>query len=487
MMMPAFSFPIGTMVFKAAFYASLLCVMSVVQAQTITLEAVLKSVTSQYPPYLIALIERDIAAGRLRQASGAFDLNFKTSGSFNPTGYYDGSSGDFVFDQPLPFLGGNVFAGYRISSGSLADYDKNRTLLDGELRAGIRLNLLRDSSIDSRRATLWKARLDQEIADPFIQRQHLDIVRTAMRSYYNWVAMGLRLGVTENLVRIAKDRESSIAELAQKGQLAPIVKVDNERLVISRQLTAVQARRRFEAASIELSLFYRDTNDDPVVITRHHLPDRFPKAFMPIESKVGPATTAAFTLRPELLRIRLVQEKFGIDRQLAKNNLMPNIDLTASVSENLGTGPYKDRKQTESSVGLEFRLPLQRNEAQGRLQTIDAELERLSNDAKFARERIVAEIRDAWSATKAAHEQIGQTSRNVELAVQLEQAEAKRLEQGATDLLALQIREQATFDGRLLEVDAQAEYFRAQADYEAATATKLLNWKSALTQKPGSN
>ncbi|MCX6854036.1 MAG: TolC family protein, partial [Verrucomicrobia bacterium] len=206
----------------------------------------------------------------------------------------------------------------------------------------------------------------------------------------------------------------------------------------------------------------------------------------PMESKVGPATMAAFTLRPELLRIRLVQEKFGIDRQLAKNNLMPNLDLTASVSENLGPGPYKDRKETESMVGLEFRVPLQRNEAKGRLQTVEAELERLSNDAKFARERIVAEIRDAWSAIRAAHEQIGQTARNVELAVQLEQAEAKRFEQGATDLLALQIREQATFDGRLLEVDAQAEYFRSQADYEAATASKLSSWKSTLKKEPAS-
>jgi outer membrane protein TolC len=463
-----------------------LLVCTAARAETITLEAVLKSVTGQYPPYLIALIERDIAAGRLRQASGAFDLNFRASGSFNPTGYYDGSSGDFVFDQALPFWGGNVFAGYKISSGSLADYDKSRTLLDGELRAGIRLNLLRDSTIDARRANLWKARLDQDIADPFIQRQHLDIVRTAMRSYYNWIAMGLRLGVTENLVRIAKDRESAISELAQKGQVAPIVKVDNERLVISRQLTAVQARRRFEAASIELSLFYRDAQDDPVIITRQHLPSRFPKAPAPAESKVGPATMAAFTLRPELLRIRLVQEKFGIDRQLAKNNLLPNLDLTASVSENLGTGPYKDRKETESTVGLEFRVPLQRNEAKGRLQTVEAELERLSNDAKFARERIVAEIRDAWSAIRAAHEQIGQTARNVELAVQLEQAEAKRFEQGATDLLALQIREQATFDGRLLEVDAQAEYFRSQADYEAATAAKLASWKGSLPAKPES-
>jgi outer membrane protein TolC len=184
-------------------------------------------------------------------------------------------------------------------------------------------------------------------------------------------------------------------------------------------------------------------------------------------------------LRPELRRIRLVAEKFGIDERLAKNNLLPNLDLTATVSENLGGGPYKDRERTESAIGLEFRVPLQRNEAKGRLEVITAELQRLDADAKFARERIVAEVRDAWSAIKAAHEQIGMTKRNVELAVLLEDAERKRFEQGAADLFALQIREQATFDARLLEVDARAEYFRSQADYEASTAMKL----QALSQR----
>lgn len=442
--------------------------------EPITHSAVIRSVTSQYPPYLMALIERDIAAGRLRQAQGAFDLSFLAKGSFNPTGYYDGSNGDFIFDQPLPFWGGNVFAGYKISSGSLADYDKNRTLLDGELRAGLRVNLLRDGPIDSRRAALWKARLDQEIADPFIQRQHLDIIRPATRAYYNWLAMGKRYNVSENLLRIAKDRETAIAELVEKGQVAPIVKVDNERLVISRQLNLVQARRRFEAAAIELSLFYRDERDEPRIITRDHLPALFPKTSPVSEKEVGPAISQSFVKRPELRRIGLVMEKLGIDQKLAKNALLPNLDLTASVSENLGPGPYKDRKETETSIGIEFKVPLQRNEAKGRLQTISAELERLTADAKFARERIVTEIRDAYSAITAAHEQISQTKRNVELAVQLEQAESKRFEQGATDLFALQIREQATFDGRLLEIDAQAEFFRAQADYEAATAQKTI-------------
>jgi outer membrane protein TolC len=452
---------------------SLLILRPALSADALSLGAVIDSVTSKYPPYLMALIERDIAAGRLRQAKGSFDLNFLGRSQFNPDSYYDGNATDFVFDQPLPFWGGNVFAGYRVSSGFLADYDKTRTQTDGELRAGLKLNLLRDGRIDKRRADLWKARLDQEIADPFIQRQQLDIVRAATRSYYNWIAMGLRFQITEELLRIAKDRDVGIAEQAKKGLIAPIIKVDNERLVISRQIAVVQARRRFEAAGIELSLFHRDEQDEPKIPARHQLPSGFPKTIEPQEAETGPAILNAFSLRPEIRRIRLVQEKWGIDQRLARNNLLPNLDIAASVNQSLGNGPYKDVERTESQVGIEFRVPLQRNEAKGRLQTIDAELERLRNDEQFARDRIVAEIRDAFSGLKAAHEQIGQTRRNVELAKVLEDAEAVRLKQGATDLLALQIREQAAFDAKLLEVDAQADYFRNQAEYEAATAIKL--------------
>jgi outer membrane protein TolC len=461
---------------------SILMLCPALSAEALSLGTVIDSVTSKYPPYLMALIERDVAAGRLRQAKGSFDLNFLGSTYFNPESYYDGNVADFVFDQPLPFWGGNVFAGYRVSSGFLADYDKNRTQTDGELRAGLKVNLLRDGRIDKRRADLWKARLDQEIADPFIQRQQLDMVRAATRSYYNWIAMGLRYQITEELLRIAKDRDVGIAEQAKKGLIAPIIKVDNERLVISRQIAVVQARRRFEAAGIELSLFHRDDQDEPKIPARHQLPSGFPKIINLDENKMGTAIVNAFSLRPEIRRIRLVQEKWGIDQRLARNNLLPNLDVSASVNQSIGDGPYKDLERTESQVGIEFRVPLQRNEAKGRLQTIEAELERLRNDEQFARDRIVAEIRDAFSGLKAAQEQIGQTSRNVELAKILEEAEATRLKQGATDLLALQIREQAAFDARLLEVDAQAEYFRNQAEYEAATAVKLQSILKPITR-----
>jgi hypothetical protein len=58
----------------------------------------------------------------------------------------------------------------------------------------------------------------------------------------------------------------------------------------------------------------------------------------------------------------------------------------------------------------------------------------------------------------------------VQLARELEQAEASRFEEGATDLLALQIREQATFDAQWQEVDANFALYRALADYQAAVA-----------------
>jgi outer membrane protein TolC len=437
-------------------------------ANPLLLPEVLASVQTQYPPYLAALIEQDIANGRARSALGAFDLNLNTGGSFNPAGYYDGQSGYATLEQPLSFWGGSVYGGYRMSSGFLPNYNKDRTGVDGEAILGFRIPLLRDGSIDRRRATLFQAQLDQQLADPLILRQHLDFIRAATIGYYSWLAAGHRLGLAEELLRIAKDRDSAIAEQVKRGASAPIVQVDNQRLVVSRQIAVVQALRRFQATAIELSLFHRSRADDqPIVSPRARLPKAFPAHPEPDANQLVGDIAKAAIFRPELRRIELTIEKAQIDRSLAKNNLLPNIDI--GVQANQGNGS-KDIEPTEIEAKIEFKMPLQRREAKGRLETIDAQIERLGNDKKFARDRIAADVRDAYSAITAAYDQLKQTRLNVYLSQQLEAAENERLKQGATDLLALQIREQATFDAKVLEVEAQAEYFRSRANYRAATA-----------------
>jgi len=81
-------------IFQFSVFSSQFSILSAAEKpKTLLLGEVLASVQSQYPPYLAALIEQDIANGRVRQAQGAFDLNLNAGGSMNLAGYYDGRTG----------------------------------------------------------------------------------------------------------------------------------------------------------------------------------------------------------------------------------------------------------------------------------------------------------------------------------------------------------------------------------------------------------
>lgn len=440
-------------------------------AGPLQLGEVLASVTNQYPPLLAALIERDIAAGRLRSAQGVFDFQTFAKGFATPSGYYNSWTLDAGFEQFLGIWGATVFGGYRLSRGdALPDYNKNRTESSGEPRIGLRIPLLRDGSIDRRRAAVLKARLDQELADPFILRQQLDFIRAATVAYYNWVASGQRLQLAESLLRVANERGQALTNQSTAGLVPRIILTDNQRLIVSRELAVVQARRRFEMAALALSLFLRDGLDNPVVAARERLPAALPEVGPPDGGRVPVDIETALVARPEARRIRLSLNKAEVDRRLARNALLPNLDAGIQASKDFGDDRYKDLGEFELEVGAEFKMPLQRRDAQGRLQEAEAAIERLGAEEQFARDRIAAEVRDAFSAWQAAFDLTRQTRLNVELAAALQEAEKVRFEKGAVDLLALQIREQATFDAEVLAVEAAGDYFRAQADYRASTA-----------------
>lgn len=444
------------------------------QARPLALPEVLDSVTGQYPPMLAALIERDITAGRLRSARGAFDFNLFARVFGTPAGFYESGTLDSGFEQFTGIWGATIFGGYRITRGDeLPDYDSTRTQRDGEPRLGMRIPLLRDGSIDRRRAALLKARLDEELADPFIQRQQLDFIRAATVAYYTWMAAGERLRVTEHLLRVARDRESALTSQVESGLAARIVLTDNRRLVVAREIAVVQARRRFEGSSLALSLFLRGAEDEPIVAGRERLPSSFPAVAAPAGGRLEADIETALKRRPEIARLELALGKLEVDRRLARNQMLPSLDLGVTASQDFGEDTYKDKGEFEVQGGIELRVPLQRNEAKGRLAEVEAEIERLARERGFAHDRIRAETQDAFSALTAAHDQIRQTGLNVDLARELQAGEEERFRRGATDMLALQLREQAAFDAEVLAVDALADYFRAMADYRAATAADL--------------
>ncbi len=437
-------------------------------AGPLLLDVVIDSVVSRYPPYLSTLLERDLASGRLTQAMGAFDttLGAKVGGQIQ--GFYQSTLGQSLLEQPLA-TGDTLYGGYRISDGNLPDYNKDRTQDSGELVFGGRVPLLRDRAMDRRRTGVRQAEIDVMLADPTIARARIDYVRAATRTYFTWIAAGQRIQVARELLRLATDRVDALQRAVAREFLAPIDITDNERLIAQRRVFVVNAERQFQQVALEISLFLRDANDAPLVPGPERLPTELPPPIaLPNALEADIAT--AMRQRPELRRFQLLIDRARTDLELAENQTLPSLDFVVEAARSLSNGPYNDREDLELWIGGELKLPLQRRDALGRREQAIARLSQVLIEERFARERIVNDIADARSATRAALDQIGSTQRNVQLARELVTAEERALERGRSDLLRIQLREVQLADAQVLELDAQLAYRRAQADLRAALA-----------------
>jgi outer membrane protein TolC len=439
--------------------------------QPLLLSEIQQSVAGLYPPLLAALIERDIAAGRLQSAQGTFDFNVFAKAFGTPVGYYESETVETGFEKFLGLWGSTLFGGYRLTEGDrLPDYyRKDRTQEGGELSLGVKVPLLQDGRIDKRRAAVMKARYDAELADPLIQRQEIDFMQASTKAYFGWLAAGTKFRLARKQLNLARDRVEILHKQVEAGLIKKLVITDNRRLVVDREIQTTQARRAFEAAALALSLFHRDENMEPLVTGINRLPETFPELVDPNGLNLINDVQIALEQRPEIKQVDIQLAKAGIDLEQARNAMMPALDASLSGAQNFGQDIYKDIDEFELKAMVEFSMPLERREARGDRMVAKSKQQQLFYKAQFAREKISNEVRDAHSALVAAYEQIVMAEINVALAKEMEGAEKEMFDQGASDFLAVQLREQSTFDAQMKLVEATKAFFVSLAAYKAAS------------------
>jgi outer membrane protein TolC len=438
------------------------------------LEQVLEAVETTYPPLLAALIERDIRQGRFRSARGVFDVDLFSKFGGTPDGYYEYSTLEAGAEQFLGVWGSTVYGGYRLTEGEeLPDYYRQRTNADGEGAVGLRVPILRGGAIDKARAGVQQAEIENRAAGPVIDRQRLDFGRAASVSYWKWVASGRKLELARQILEIAETRQAALEAQAEQGLVADITLVDNRRLVVSRELEVIAAERDFQAAALSLSLFFRLPDGTPVVPGEQALPDAFPVPELPPDVDPTADVARALARRPELQRLALEVDRVEVERRLARNTLLPYLNANVELADNWGDQLYVDRSETELRAAVEFKLPLQRREARGKVQEVEGKLGQARQKLSFARDKVAAEVQAFYVTLRAALDRSGLAAENVQLALELQAAEQERFRLGDSDLLALQLREQAAFDAQLKAVDALLDFHTAVADYRAAIAEGL--------------
>ncbi|MFT7670520.1 MAG: outer membrane protein TolC [Planctomycetota bacterium] len=439
-------------------------------AGTLHFEDLVTSVEAHFPLILAARTEIEIARARMLGAKGAFDTRLSASGLTDFEGYYENDRVDVSFEQPLRFSGAKLVGGYRLGAGDFADYDgKAKTNEDGELRFGVKLPLLQGRAIDSRRVAEWRAEIELEQAQPEILAKRLETTLKAALTYWSWVASGRRLEISRQLLGLAEDRQAQVALGVEEGQLAPIAIKENQRLIVDRRSKLIADERMLQKAAIELSLFLRDGDGQPIVPADSMLPIDFPEARPPKEVLVPGDIGQALSRRPELRAAELELSKLAMDLSLARNTNLPTVELGVFAAQDLGSAVNTpdDKEEFELTAGLRVGVPLQRSSSRGKAREIQGKMKQQERKLQFARDVVSADVQDAASALRQTWERLEQALENVRLAGDLAEAERIQVRAGESDLFRLNLREKQAALAGVTHVSVLQEHFSSIARYRA--------------------
>lgn len=435
-----------------------------VDAPVLELGDLLANSARQSPQIIEALARTRAADGRRLTAEGAFDTVFSAEGGSRLIGYYGGTYADTQVARPLENWGGQLYGGYRVSSGRFPIYeDKKYTNELGEIRAGAVFSLLRDRMIDDRRFGRVTADADRAVADAERQMVAIGVQRKAVDAYLNWVATGGRLKIYRQLLDLAEARQRGLQRAYQAGLRPRIVLTENDQIVLRRQAMVVQSEQAMASAANTLSLYWRDGDGTPTIPRRDQLPTALPD---PVVTSV-PLDVERPDLLVAELKARLVQDRLALDR----NALLPRLDLNMEVARDIGDiGPGgASRSGNDVRFGVKFSVPLEQRTARGKLMQTQAELDASRTRARWLDEQIRAEVDGIAIAFDAAAQIISLTEQERQRADAMAVAERRRFEMGASDLFLVNTREETAASVALNLLDGRLKRLAASADLAAAS------------------
>jgi outer membrane protein TolC len=456
----------------------------------LSLNEVLAWIDRSHPLLQSAGTEKVAARGKLLRALGTFEpqlvndmeLERFISSSRPDKGTQTVGFNDTFLDVRHP-SGLRGSAGIRQSIGDAAIPDLGFNSNRQQVLLGGFIPLLRGLMINPDNAELQRSGLADPRADVEIAQTRQDLFLAAASQYWEWVAAWKLADVQQRAAKVAEDRFKQIEERAKKGLSAPLDAVEANQEVQRRREILIAATRGVEQEQYKLSLFLWD-NGGPTVPAGGRVPD-FPKAVpLPPPETVKADKLAARASRPEVLAVGIEAKINNIDLELAKNNLLPSLDLEAAPAR----APEKFVLGLGYRFGAEFKMPFLQRKARGEVLEAQGKADRLVLTQRFREQQVIVDVDNALSAVERAKQRIDAALQSLQLAKTLEEGERFRFSLGATSVLFVNLRERNAVDSENQWIRAVADYQRALAQYQWAIGT----WAKApasvipVTYKPAS-
>ena len=317
--------------------------------------------------------------------------------------------------------------------------------------------------VNPENAELQRSEWANPRAEVQISQTRQDLFLASATQFWDWVTAVKLAEVQRRAVGVAEDRFRQVEGRAKAGAVAPLDVVEANQEVQRRREVAIAVQRLVEQEQLKLSMFLWD-NNAPVSPNLDRAPD-FPSAMLvPAPDTIQAHKLQAKVDRPEIKEVGIEAKLNNIDLELAKNNLLPSLDVEAAPART----PEKFVLGLGYRFGLELKIPILQRRSRGEVLEAQGKADRFVFMQQFREQQVLVDVDNALSAIERAKERVAAAAESLRLAKTLEEGERFRFSLGATSILFVNLRERNSVDSESQVIRAKADYQKAQALYQWA-------------------
>lgn len=441
-------------------------------SKVFSLADLLTYVTLRHPVARQAGLQPERARQEVRYARGLFDpaASSKYYGkTFGGKEYFH--DWDTQLRVPLWF-GADVKAGYERGVGAYVN-PENTTPSAGLSYVGLSVPIAQGLLMDERRAAVRQAQALQGLAEAERRSALNKLVLQAAKDYWDWSLHYQRLALLRRNTTLADVRFRAVRERVRQGDLAAIDSIEALTELQNRQATLVQAQVQWQNATLLLSNYLWDEQQQPRELPAQVRPQALPVSAawraLPPDS-VAALAELALQIHPELQKSRAKLSQLSVERRLLSNKLLPKLNLDYNLLQagqpfnpEVGARFSGNYFQNNYKLGVSFAYPLLLRQERAKLQLNRLKLRETELDLQQDSREIQTGVRTVANDWEALREQLRLQEQVVQNAERLRNGEQIRFENGESSVFLLNSREATLVTARIKLAELQAKYAQTQA------------------------
>lgn len=362
---------------------------------------------------------------------------------------------------------------------SSSDFLLFHPLLSNNVGLTVRQPLLKGGWTTYARSDVIKAGINSQAEALNLETALNDILFQTIQAYWNLVFTLEDQAAKETSLNLAKDLLRINTQKKEEGVFSKIEVLEARSEVAQKQAQLITANNAVRAAEDALKSLILPFTDADAWSTRVS-PLTGAEAVRAMDFDMDLLMAEALDHRPDFLRLKLDLQSREVDLLKAKNELMPQLDLSGewrynALGSNFGNvwDDIVDTNFRYFSVGVDFSYPIGNRTAHAAVRRSEIDYQRSLTSMRELEVQIVHELRDAVREIVLQHEQYLATSEALVLSTERYNGEVKRLEAGISIPFQVREAERTMIDDTVMKARALLDYQIARAKLKQANGTLL--------------